>query len=46
MSATHTSYRTVLNINQKLGINAEPVSIGSLANSVGAKTGRALKVGF
>ncbi len=36
ISATHTSYRTVLYINQKLGINAEPVSMGSLANNVAA----------
>jgi len=36
ISATHTSYRTVLYINQKLGINAEPVSIGSLANNIAA----------
>jgi NitT/TauT family transport system substrate-binding protein len=36
ISATHTSYRTVLYINQKLEINAEPVSIGSLANNVEA----------
>jgi ABC-type nitrate/sulfonate/bicarbonate transport system substrate-binding protein len=36
ISATHTSYRTVLYINQKLGINAEPVSIGNLANNVAA----------
>ena len=36
ISATHTSYRTVLYINQKLGINAEPVSLGSLANNVAA----------
>jgi ABC-type nitrate/sulfonate/bicarbonate transport system substrate-binding protein len=36
ISATHTSYRSVLYINQKLGINAEPVSIGSLANDVAA----------
>ena len=36
ISATHTSFRTVLYINQKLGINAEPVSIGSLANNIAA----------
>lgn len=36
ISATHTSYRTVLYINQKLGINAEPVSLGSLSNNVAA----------
>jgi putative hydroxymethylpyrimidine transport system substrate-binding protein len=36
ISATHTSYRTVLYINQKLGINAEPVSLGSLASNVAA----------
>jgi NitT/TauT family transport system substrate-binding protein len=36
ISTTHTSYRTVLYINQKLGINAEPVSLGSLANNVAA----------
>jgi NitT/TauT family transport system substrate-binding protein len=36
ISATHTSYRTVLYINQKLAITAEPVSIGSLANNVAA----------
>jgi ABC-type nitrate/sulfonate/bicarbonate transport system substrate-binding protein len=41
ISATHTSYRTVLYINQKLGIHAEPVSIGSLANNLDAlKTGQ------
>lgn len=36
ISATHTSYRTVLYVNQKLGINAEPVSLGSLSNNVAA----------
>jgi ABC-type nitrate/sulfonate/bicarbonate transport system substrate-binding protein len=36
ISATHTSYRTVLYINQKLGINAEPTSLGSLSNNVAA----------
>lgn len=36
ISATHTSYRTVLYINQKLGINAEPVSLGSLSKNVAA----------
>jgi ABC-type nitrate/sulfonate/bicarbonate transport system substrate-binding protein len=36
ISATHTSYRTVFYINQKLGINAEPVAIGSLASNVAA----------
>ena len=36
ISATHTSYRTVLYINQKLGITAEPVSIGTLSNNVEA----------
>jgi ABC-type nitrate/sulfonate/bicarbonate transport system substrate-binding protein len=36
ISATHTSYRTVFYINQKLGINAEPVSLGSLSNNVAA----------
>jgi len=40
ISATHTSYRTVLYVNQKLGINAEPISLGSLSNNVAA-----LKVG-
>jgi ABC-type nitrate/sulfonate/bicarbonate transport system substrate-binding protein len=36
ISTTHTSYRTVLYINKKLGISAEPVSMGSLANNVAA----------
>jgi len=36
ISSTHTSYRTVLYINKKLGINAEPVALGSLANNVAA----------
>jgi len=36
ISATHTSYRTVLYINQKLGITAEPVSIGTLSNNIEA----------
>lgn len=36
ISPTHTSYRTVLYVNQKLGINAEPVSLGSLSDNVAA----------
>ena len=36
ISGTHTSYRTVLYINQKMGITAEPVSIGTLSNNVEA----------
>ena len=36
ISATHTSYRTVHYLNQKLGITAEPVSIGALSNNIEA----------
>jgi NitT/TauT family transport system substrate-binding protein len=36
ISATHTSYRTVLYINRKLAIKAEPVSLGSLENNLAA----------
>ena len=36
ISATHTSYRTVLYINQKVGITAEPVSIGTLSDNIEA----------
>src|ERR1700704_4543924 len=36
VAATHTSYRTVLYMNKKLTISAEPVPLGSLANNVAA----------
>jgi ABC-type nitrate/sulfonate/bicarbonate transport system substrate-binding protein len=36
VATTHTSYRTVLFMNKKLGINAEPVPLGSLQNNVAA----------
>ncbi len=36
VSTTHTSYRTVLYMNKKLAIKAEPVSLGSLSNNVAA----------
>jgi ABC-type nitrate/sulfonate/bicarbonate transport system substrate-binding protein len=36
VAATHTSYRTVLFMNQKLDINAEPVPLGSLQNNLAA----------
>jgi NitT/TauT family transport system substrate-binding protein len=36
VATTHTSYRTVMYMNQKLGIHAEPVPLGSLANNVAA----------
>jgi NitT/TauT family transport system substrate-binding protein len=36
VAATHTSYRTVLFMNKKLAINAEPVPHGSLPNNVAA----------
>jgi NitT/TauT family transport system substrate-binding protein len=36
VATTHTSYRTVLFMNMKLGINAEPVPLGSLPNNISA----------
>jgi NitT/TauT family transport system substrate-binding protein len=36
VATTHTSYRTVLYMNKKLAIKAEPVPLGSLANNVAA----------
>lgn len=36
LAPTHTSYRAVLYINTKLGIKAEPVSLGSLPDRVTA----------
>jgi len=36
LATTHTSYRTVMYMNQKLGIKAEPVPLGSLANNLAA----------
>jgi NitT/TauT family transport system substrate-binding protein len=36
LSPTHTSYRAVLYMNDKLGIKAEPVALGSLANNAAA----------
>jgi ABC-type nitrate/sulfonate/bicarbonate transport system substrate-binding protein len=33
LSATHTSYRAVLYMNDKLGIKAEPVALGNLGNN-------------
>jgi NitT/TauT family transport system substrate-binding protein len=41
VAATHTSYRTVLYMNKILGINAEPVALGSLqANVAALKSGQ------
>lgn len=36
LSLTHTSYRTVLYLNSKLGIRAEPIPLGNLANNLAA----------
>jgi len=36
LSPSHTSYKAVLYINEKLGIRAEPVALGNLANNVEA----------
>src|SRR5712664_2837927 len=36
LSTTHTSYRAVLYVNDKLGIKAEPVALGNLANNASA----------
>jgi ABC-type nitrate/sulfonate/bicarbonate transport system substrate-binding protein len=36
VAATHTSYRTVLYMNKILGINAEPVVLGSLQDNLAA----------
>jgi NitT/TauT family transport system substrate-binding protein len=36
LSETHTSYRAVLYMNHKLGIKAEPVALGNLANNMAA----------
>src|SRR5712671_5457562 len=36
VAMTHTSYRTVLFMNEKLGIKAEPVPFGSLQSNVAA----------
>ena len=36
LSATHTSYRAVLYMNDKLGIKAEPVALGDLENNTAA----------
>ena len=36
VAITHTSYRTVLFMNQKLGIKAEPVPLGSLQSNLSA----------
>src|ERR1051325_1307151 len=36
VATTHTSYRTVLYMNKKLAIKAEPVALGSLSNNVAA----------
>jgi NitT/TauT family transport system substrate-binding protein len=40
IAATHTSYRTVLYLNKKTGIRAEPVPLGSLASNVAALKSR------
>ena len=40
LSPSHTSYKTVLYINEKLGIRAEPVALGNLANNVAALKAR------
>ena len=36
VATTHTSYRSVLYMNEKLGIRAEPVPLGNLANNLAA----------
>ncbi|HWX55153.1 MAG TPA: ABC transporter substrate-binding protein [Verrucomicrobiae bacterium] len=36
VAATHTSYRTVLYMNKKLAIKADPVPLGTLGNNVAA----------
>jgi NitT/TauT family transport system substrate-binding protein len=36
LATTHTSYRTVLYLNKKLDIQAEPVPLGALANNLAA----------
>ena len=36
VATTHTSYRTVLYMNKKLGIKAEPVALGNLQNNLAA----------
>ncbi len=36
VASTHTSYRTVLYMNKKLAIHAEPVAVGNLQNSLAA----------
>ena len=36
LSPSHTSYKAVLYLNEKLGIKAEPVATGNLASSVAA----------
>jgi ABC-type nitrate/sulfonate/bicarbonate transport system substrate-binding protein len=36
LSLTHTSYRTVLYLNHKLGIHAEPMPLGGLASNLAA----------
>lgn len=36
VATTHTSYRTVMYMNEKLAIKAEPVSLGSLPNNLSA----------
>jgi len=36
LSTSHTSYKAVLYLNEKLGIRAEPVAAGNLANNVAA----------
>jgi NitT/TauT family transport system substrate-binding protein len=36
LATTHTSYRTVLYMNKKLAIQAEPIPLGNLSNNVAA----------
>jgi NitT/TauT family transport system substrate-binding protein len=36
LATTHTSYRSVLYVNKKLGVKAEPVPLGNLANNLAA----------
>ena len=36
LATTHTSYRSVLYVNKKLGVKAEPVPLGTLANTLAA----------
>jgi ABC-type nitrate/sulfonate/bicarbonate transport system substrate-binding protein len=36
VATTHTSYRTVLFMNEKLGIKAEPIPLGNLQNNLAA----------